>query len=167
MAYDGIAEAVKADDLTSFSTLPLYSPGVKTLQSGNEYIYVYNAAVNSTIATGKYCVLDQNAGTSFSSGYSVTITNASLGGYMVGVAQNTIATGTYGWVMTKGISYLVPDSGAVSQAAGVELALGTDGGFIAAGATFSTAPRFGFTLNSFVTNVSTAVPSRAKIWSVF
>lgn len=166
MAFDNIAEAVKADDLVSFSTLPMYTPGVRTLQSGNEYIYIFNAG-NSAISTGKYVVPDLNAGTSLSSGYSVTITNASLNGYMVGVAQNTINTNTYGWVMTKGYSFIVPDSGAVSAAAGVELALGTDGGFIAAGATFSTAPRFGVTINSFVTSVVTAIPSRARIWGVF
>ena len=29
MAFDTYATVVKADDLTSFSTLPLYSPGAK------------------------------------------------------------------------------------------------------------------------------------------
>lgn len=156
MGYNGLIDVVKTDDLQSFSTLPLYTPGAKHYTSGNEYVYVYNAAANSTIATGKYCVVDQNGGTSFSSGFSVTVTNASLAGWMAGVAQNTLPTGTYGWILTKGIGYGIPDGGAVSANAGVDLALGTDGGFIAAGVTFSTAPRFGFTLNSFVTNVTTA-----------
>lgn len=161
MGYNGLVDVVKADDLTSFSTLPLYSPGAKHLQNGNEYVYVYNAAANSTIGTGKYCVIDQNGGTSFTSGYSVTVTNASLAGYMFGVAQNTINTGTYGWVMTKGVSLISTDSGEVSANAGVELALGSNGGFVAAGATFSTAPRFAFTLNSFVTGAT----SKARIFN--
>lgn len=162
MGYNGLVDVVKADDLVSFSTLPLYSPGAKHLQSGNEFVYVYNAAANSTIGTGKYCVLDVNGGTSFSSGFSVSVSNASLAGWMFGVAQNTIPTGTYGWVMTKGVSLISTDSGEVSANAGVDLALGTNGGFVAAGATFSTAPRFGFTLNSFVTGAT----SKARIFGI-
>lgn len=151
MGYNGLIDIVKADDLTSFSTLPLYSPGAKHYQSGNEFVYVYNSAANSIIGSGKYCVLDSGGGNSFTSGYSVTVTNASLAGVMFGVAQNTINTGTYGWVMSKGVSLIALDSGAVSMNAGDALALGTDGGFIAAGATFSTAPRFGFMINSGIT----------------
>lgn len=154
MPFNSYANVVKADDLTSFSTLPLYTPGARHSQSGNEWCYIYNGASDSAIATGKYCVLQQSS-SSFTSGYTCTVTNASLAGYMAGVAQNTIPTGTYGWIMTKGVSYGLPDSGAVSANVGVELSLGTDGGFVAAGATFSTAPRFALTLNSFVTNIST------------
>ena len=157
MAYDGYIVTVKADDLASFSTLPLYSPGVKTLQSGNEYVYVCAA---SAVATGKYCVLEPS-GTSLTSGYTVSVSNASLNGWMVGVAQSTINASTYGWVMTKGLSLVAVDSGEVSAAPGVDLALGTNGGFVAAGATFSTAPRFGVTINSFITTVGT---SKARIF---
>lgn len=162
--FDNIAESVKADDLLSFSTLPMYTPGIRTLQNGNEYVYVYNTAVNSTVATGNYVVLDQNGGTSYTSGYSVTITNASLAGYMVGVAQNTINTGTYGWVMAKGLSLIALDSGAVSMNAGDQLALGTNGGFVVAAVSFATAPRFGYMLNSGVTTVGTG---KARIWTNF
>lgn len=157
MAYDGYIVTVKADDLTSFSTAALYTPGVKTIQSGNEYVYVYAA---SAVATGKYCVLDVN-GTSLTSGYSVSVSNASLNGWMAGVAQSTINATTHGWIMTKGLSLVAVDSGEVSAAPGVDLALGTNGGFVAAGATFSTAPRFGVTINSFVTTVGT---SKARIF---
>jgi len=158
MAYNGIVEVVKADDLTSFSTLPLYSPGAKHYQSGNEYVYVYAVAA---VGTGKYCVLEPS-GTSLTSGYSVNVSNASLNGWMVGVAQNTINASTYGWVMTKGLSLVAVDSGEVSAAPGVDLSLGTNGGFVAAGATFSTSPRFGVTINSFVTTVGT---SKARIFN--
>lgn len=158
MSFDGYIVTVKADDLASFSTLPLYSPGVKTIQSGNEYVYVYAVAA---IGTGKYAVLEPS-GTSLTSGYSVNVSNASLNGWLAGVAQNTIAASTYGWIMTKGVSLIAPDSGEVSAAPGVDLALGTNGGFVAAGATFSTAPRFGVTINSFVTTVGT---SKARIFN--
>lgn len=157
MAFDGIIRVVKDDDLASFSTLPLYSPGVRHYKNGNEYVYVYAVAA---IGTGKYGVLE-TGGTSLSSGYTLQVSNASLNGWLAGVAQSTIPASTYGWVMTKGVSLIAPDSGEVSAAPGVDLALGTNGGFIAAGATFSTAPRFGVTLNSFVTTVGT---SKARIF---
>lgn len=153
--FNGYIDIVKTDDLISSDVAPKYTPGAKHATGGNEYVYVYNAAANSTIATGQYCVLDVNGGTSFSSGYSVSVSNASLAGWLGGVAQNTISTGNYGWVVTKGVSLVALDSGAVSFNAGVDLALGTNGGFIAAGATFSTAPRFGFSINSGVTTVGT------------
>ena len=157
MAFDGIVQVVKAEDITSASASPLYSLGAKTYQSGNEYVYVYAA---KEIGTGKYTVLEPS-GTSLSSGYTVTVSNASLNGWLAGVAQNTISSSYYGFIMTKGVSLIAPDSGEVSAAPGVDLALGTNGGFVAAGATFSTAPRFGVTINSFVTTVGT---SKARIF---
>ena len=157
MAFNGLIESVKTEDLSSFSTLPLYSPGLKHKSTGNEYSYVYAVAA---IGTGKYCTLEVS-GTSLTSGYSVNVSNASLNGWMAGVAQNTINASTYGWVMTKGVSLIAADSGEVSAAPGVDLALGTNGGFVAAGGTFSTAPRFGVTINSFVTTVGT---SKARIF---
>lgn len=160
MAYDGIVQIVKAEDLTSYTCAPIFQLGAKTYQSGNEFVYIHNANTTTAIGTGKYCVFEP-LGTSLTSGYSVTVSNASLNGWMVGVAQNTINTGAYGWVMTKGLSLIAVDSGEVSAAPGVDLALGTNGGFVAAGATFSTAPRFGVTVNSFVTTVGT---SKARIF---
>lgn len=160
MSFESQMQVVKSDDITSFSTLPIYSPGVQHMKDGNTYVYVYNGASDSAIATGKYCVL-QASSSSLTSGYTVTVTNASLAGYMVGVAQNTIPTGTYGFVMTRGVSLVSLDSGQVSFNASAELALGTDGGFVAAGATFSTAPRFGLALNSGVTTVGT---SKARLF---
>lgn len=161
MGFDTYARSVKAEDLSSASASPLFGLGVKTHQNGNEYVYVYNGG-NSAIGTGKYAVL-QASSSSLTSGYTVTVTNASLAGWMVGVAQNTISTGYYGFLMVKGVSLIAPDSGEVSANVSVDLALGTDGGFVAAGATFSTAPRFGVTLNSFVTTVGT---SKARIWGI-
>ena len=103
----------------------------------------------ANIGTGKYCVIKGAA-----SNCSVTVTNASLAGWMAGVAQTTFATAYYGFIMSRGLSLISTDSGEVSAASGVDLSLGTDGGFVAAGATFSTAPRFGFTMNSFVTGAT-------------
>lgn len=157
MAFNGVIETVKANDLTSFSTLPLYSTGLKHYDSGNEFCYVYATAA---LGTGKYCVIEPT-GTSLSSGYTLSVSNASLNGWLAGVPQSTIPASTYGWVMTKGVSLIVPDSGEVSAAPGVDLSLGTNGGWIAALATFTTAPRFAVTINSFVTTVGT---SKARIF---
>ncbi len=154
MAYDGIVRIVKDEDLSTPHSDQRYQLGVKHYKSGNEYAYVYNDG-GANIGTGKYCVI--KGGTS---GCSVTVTNASLAGWMAGVAQNTISTSYYGFVMTKGVSLISTDSGEVSAASGVDLALGTDGGFVAAGATFSTAPRFGYTVGSFVTGAT----SKARIF---
>lgn len=158
MAYDGIVAVVKDEDLSTPHSDQRYQLGARHYKNGNEYVYVYNG--QSAIGTGKYCVVE-GIGSSMTSGYTVTVTNASLANWLAGVAQTTIAASYYGFVMTKGVSLIAPDSGAVSANVGVDLALGTDGGFIAAGATFSTAPRFGVTLNSFVTTVGT---SKARIF---
>jgi predicted RecA/RadA family phage recombinase len=158
MGYDGIVRVVKAEHLSEGHSEQKYQLGALHFKDGNEYRYVYNGG-NSVIGTGKYCVLQQSS-SSFTSAYTVTVTNASLAGWMVGVAQNSISTGYYGFVMREGVSLISTDSGEVSANVGVDLALGTDGGFVAAGATFSTAPRFGFTLNSFITGAT----SKARVF---
>lgn len=157
MAFDGLVAVVKDEDLSTPGLTQLYALGARHYKNGNEYVYVYNG--QSAIGTGKYCVLE-GIGSSITSGYTVTVTNASLANVLAGVAQNTIAASGYGFVMVKGVSLISTDSGEVSAAAGVNLCLGTDGGFVAAGATFSTAPRFGITLNSFVTGAT----SKARIY---
>lgn len=161
MGFDGIVRVVKDEDLDGDGTghsSAKFALGVKHHKDGNEYVYVY---VAKTVGTGQYAVLEP-AGTSLTSGFTVTVSNASLFGLLAGVAQNTIASAYYGFIMTKGVSLIAPDSGEVSAAPGVDLALGTNGGFVAAGATFSTAPRYGVTINSFITTVGT---SKARIFN--
>lgn len=160
MGFDGMVRVVKDEDLAGDGlghSTARYQLGAKHWKNGNEYCYVYAA---KTVGTGQYAVLEPT-GTSLSSGYTVTVSNASQAGWLAGVAQATIATGYYGFIMTKGVSLIAPDSGEVSAAPGVDLALGTNGGFVAAGATFSTAARFGVTINSFITTVGT---SKARIF---
>lgn len=153
MAFDSVAAVVKDEDLSTPSSDQKYQLGARHFKNGNSYCYVYNDG-GANILSGQYCVI-KGIASSYTSGYSVTVTNASLAGLLAGVAQNTISTAYYGFIMTRGVSLVVPDSGAVSANVGVDLALGTDGGFVVAGATFSTAPRFGHTMNSFVTTVGT------------
>lgn len=154
MGFDGIVRVVKDEDLSTPHSDQRYQLGSRHFKNGNQYCYVYNDG-GTTIGTGKYCVI-KGIGSSYTSGYSVTVTNASLAGWMAGVAQTTFSTAYYGFIMTKGVSLIATDSGEVSANVGVDLALGTDGGFVAAGATFSTAPRFAHTMNSFVTTVGTS-----------
>lgn len=151
MAFDGYVAVVKDEDLSTPGSTMLYQLGARHWKNGNQFCYVYNDG-GANILSGQYCVI-KGIAQSYTSGYSVTVTNASLAGLLAGVAQTTIATGYYGFIMTKGVSVAVPDSGAVSANVGVDLSLGTDGGFVAAGATFSTAPRVAHTMNSFVTTV--------------
>jgi hypothetical protein len=146
-----IAQIVKQESLSCTTTVPEFSLGTKTYDGCNEYVYVYNAAANSKILTGQYACIDVNGGTSATSGFSVSVSNASLGGIFAGCAQNTFLTGTYGFLMTKGVSLIALDSGEVSINAGINLCLGTDGGWVSAYATLSTAPRYGVALNSLIT----------------
>lgn len=154
MGFNSFAEHVKQEALSLTTTVPEFTLGARTHQSGAEYVYVYNAAANSKITTGQYCSVNV-PGNSLSSGYSVTITNISMDANFAGVAQNTFNTGTYGWVMVKGVSLIALDSGAISMNVGDQLAIGHDGGFVVAPATFSTSPRFGVAINSLVTTVGT------------
>lgn len=151
MSLQGLGPIIKAEHLTTPSTAPVYELGQKVISSGNEYVYVY---AGSAIAAGNYTVL-QGIANSFTSGYTVTVTNASQANWLAGVAQVAFNAADYGFIMTRGVSVGVPDSGAVSLNVGVDLALGTDGGFVAAAVTFSTAPRVAVTMNSFVTTVGT------------
>ncbi len=147
MAFDGIVRVVKDEHLTATSTSPLYQLGAKHFKNGNEYVYVY---AHSAFSAGHYGV-PIGIATSMTSGYTVTVTNASLAGVLGCVAQIAFTAGDYGFMLTKGVSLIQLDSGAVSMNVGDQLALGTDGGFVVAGATFSTAPRYGIMLNSGIT----------------
>ena len=159
MSFDGVVRGVKDDDLNSPHDAQRYQLGSRHFKNGNEYVYVYNAG-GSSIGTGKYCVLDGGAN-SLSSGYSVTVTNASLTGRMAGVAQSTLTAAQYGFVMTRGTSLVACDAGEISCNVGVDLCLGTDGGFRPVAASLSVGEIFAHTMNSFVTTVGT---SKARIF---
>ncbi len=159
MSYDGLVRSVKDDDLLYPHDSLRYQLGVKHFKSGNEYVYVYNGG-GANIGTGQYCVL-QGIADSMTSGYTVTVTNASLTNKLAGVAQNTFTTAQYGFVMTRGSSLVAPDSGAISCNVGVELCLGTDGGFRPVVDSMSVGEKFGYTINSFITTVGT---SKARLF---
>ena len=160
MGFNSITPMLTSEQVSLTTTVAQFTLGSRVIYDGNEYVYVYNGAANSKITTGQPAVMD--IAQSLSSGYTVTVTNAaSQAGVFAGVAQQTFNTGTYGWIMTRGLSLVALDAGQVSFNVNVRLALAVDGGFAAAPATMSTSPHYGISLNSIVTTVGTG---KARIW---
>lgn len=157
MALESIGP-IRFESVSAVTAVPSVELGARCTVAGNEYIYVYNDG-NSQISQG---LMGRNPAT-LSSGYSVTVTNAAsaLGGmFVVGVAHNaTLTTGTYGWLMTRGVCYAVPDASAISLNSGALVCDGVDGGFVSCIVSAQTGVvqgiRLGITLNSFVTAVGT------------
>jgi len=91
--------------------------GARTTDAGSEYIFVYNAG-NSIIDVGMGAVL------SGVSGYSVTVSATTSNDFVIGICQNgSIATGSYGWLLTRGFTQVEMDgtSGTVSKGGLIEI----------------------------------------------
>ncbi len=96
--------------------------GYRTAVGDEEYVFVYNAG-NSQINPTYGAVL------SAVTGYSVTVSSTTSVDFLAGVCKNaTIATGEYGWLMTKGFTQVEMEADN-SCAAGEILALAADGEF--------------------------------------
>lgn len=134
--------------------------GTEVIDNGYKYVYAYNA--------GEYDATPGYPGVlgSANSGYSFTVTNAAsqVGVFCGGVHHTTIPAGYYGWLMTKGVCRVGPDTSAVSVAAGSYLGLGVSGGYVAAPATFSTGSRKGYLISSMVTNSGASLASLGLAW---
>ena len=116
-------ESVSA--VTATNTVAL---GTMRWEGGNQYRYVY-ANVAAVIVPGYFA--DYISG---GSGYSITNVITTVGDSVAGVVQNTtMTTGTYGWLMIKGLAKI--NTGANSALSAnrkiVVLASGTVGDFIA------------------------------------
>lgn len=97
--------------------------GDKCIVGNEEYLFVYNLG-SSTLGQALACTV------SGVSGYSVTVSTTTSTDYLVGVCKNAdIATGSYGWVVTKGFCQvtMIATSGTVT--AGGQIELGADGKF--------------------------------------
>lgn len=94
--------------------------GQETYDSdGNKYVYVYNDC-NSQISPS-YGVAVQSG---VSTGYSVTLSTVTSADLLVGVVKHaTIATGNYGWVLTRGVAQveMLASSGSVATNAPIEI----------------------------------------------
>lgn len=152
MAYQSLSP-VLFESVSAVTATPSVDLGIRRIVDGNEYIYCYNAG-NAQISQGMPGLIN-----SANSGFSVSVSNAaSQAGWnkFVGVAHNaTLTTGTYGWLMSRGVALIALDASAVSMNSGDLLALGVDGGFVAAVGTSATAVPIGFAINSIVTTVGT------------
>lgn len=96
--------------------------GDRTRSGDEDYLFVYNAG-NSQIN------VNLGATVSAVTGYSVTVSTTTSVDVIVGVCQQaTMATATYGWLLTKGFA-TIKMSANNSAAAGDNLTIGTDGAF--------------------------------------
>ena len=147
------SEVVFNETVSNVTAANSVLPGMRRMDdSGNEYVYVYNAS-NSQISQGQFAVLATGV-----SGYSVTVSNVTLQDLAIGVARNaTLTTGTYGWLLTRGFSPLSTDN--VSGATGQVLSLGTTGNFqvlTSAAGSFTTSTIVGRLQSSVATGVTAA-----------
>jgi hypothetical protein len=126
MAFYGIAPLSFGPVTAVTATRGTNDPelGTRRSEGANEYLYVYNDA-NSTIATAKGCVLQSGA-----SGYSVTVSSVTSADMLIGVAVNSITTGAYGWVVTRGITSVLMGATSATVAAGDMLELAANGVFV-------------------------------------
>ena len=75
-------------------------PGETRFINGEEYLYVYNVG-NSQISVGNHAVLSSN------SGFSVTVSSITQYDFPIGFVKHaTITTGAYGWLLTRGFTYV-------------------------------------------------------------
>lgn len=92
--------------------------GSRAWDSNLEYVLVYNGG-NSQISPGFGCVL-QSASTS----YTITVSSVTSADFVIGVCRNaTLTTGTYGWVVRKGITsvQMIATSGSVASRGLIEI----------------------------------------------
>lgn len=97
-------------------------PGETCTVLGEQYLFVQN--IGSSTAGVSKCVTVSGV-----SGYSVTVSTTTSVDYVVGVVKHAdIATGSYGWVMTKGFCQIQMQADN-SAAAGQQVTVAADGLF--------------------------------------
>jgi hypothetical protein len=142
------------ESVSQITATPSVELGSRRIESGNEYVYVYNMST-STAKVG-YGVCQSAA-----SAFSITVSGPT-GNPVFGVVQNTdLEPVNYGWVLVRGVGKGHCEDSAVSNhtaATAMQLFKVEDGGFggITTGATGSTwaAAACGYALASIATGVS-------------
>lgn len=124
--------------------------GTRFVEDGREYVFVYNGG-ESDINPG-YGAVIQTAATNM----SVTVSAASSADIVVGVARNaTLTTGTYGFLVTRGVTPV--EMGATSgtvDARGL-IGIGANGVFVpVSNTTGNKAPAIGIALTATVSSAS-------------
>ena len=124
--------------------------GTRCQDNGIDYIFVYNDG-GSQISPGYGAVLQSGV-----SGYSVTVSAATSTDLVVGVCRHaTLTTGTYGWLVTKGITpvQMLASSGSVASRGLIEI--GANGLFApVSNTTGNAAPAVGQALAAIVSGAS-------------
>jgi hypothetical protein len=106
----------------TFTTKTLVSKdpelGTRTVVAGNEYVWAYNGG-NSEIPSAYACVLQSGA-----TGMTMTLSSVTSADLVVGFSVATIATDTYGWLITRGIGKVTmgATSGSVASRGLIEVA---------------------------------------------
>ncbi len=115
MGYKGVAPIRFGTLSMVTATLGANDPelATKITEDGRDYIFVYNGG-NSQISPGYAGCLQSSA-----TNYSVTVSAATSADFVLGVCRHaTLTTGTYGWLVSKGITPVqmgATNSSAVAQ----------------------------------------------------
>ena len=121
MRWLGVSAVIS--NITSLNNLPAVGEFVREPSTDHEYCFIYNDC-NSELKTGDGVVLCSNA-----SAGSVTLSSVSGANMPFGLVKNaSIATGCYGFVLTKGFGRVNMHAD-VSAAVGEPLFLGANGKF--------------------------------------
>ena len=136
------------EPVTAVTATPSVEVGVQRVEGPNHYVYVYNDC-NSTIPTAVGAVLQSGA-----TGYSVTLSSVTSFDVLVGVAVNTISTGYYGWLVTKGITSVKMGATSGSVASLGLLELGANGLFVPQSNTTGNGPVVGKALAAIVSSAT-------------
>jgi len=137
--YQGLpVEVESVSNVTLSNSVDL---GTVRIYNGAEYVYVYNAGVQS-ISTNMLAVMSANTG------FSVTVSAVASYDIPVGVAANTnIGTAYYGWLMTKGFCSVINGQASTALAQGAVINATSSGKVIEATGALS-APAFGIVIQA-------------------
>jgi len=124
--------------------------GQRAWFDGREYVFVYNDG-GEQIDPGFGAVLQSGV-----SGYSVTVSAVTSADLVVGVCRNaTLTTGTYGWLVSRGITPVEMNASSGTVAAGDLLEVGANGDFQkVSNTTGNLAPAIGKALEAIVSSAS-------------
>lgn len=126
--------------------------GTRMADNGREYVWAYNDC-NSQIDPGFGCVLQSGA-----TGMSVTLSAVTSADIVVGVCyHSTLTTGTYGWLLTRGIGVAEMNATSGTVAAKDLLEIGANGDWQkVSNTTGNLAPANGCALEAIVSSASGA-----------
>jgi len=123
--------------------------GTRMNAAGREYVWVYNAG-GEDIDPGLGAVLVAGA-----TDMSCTVSAVTSADIVVGVCRNaTLTTGTYGWLVTKGITNIEMDGTSATVAAGGMVEIADNGTFVNVSNTTGNGPVLGKALAEIVSNAS-------------